>query len=139
MRQGLAKSHRLTVREIEILELTVSGASCRQCAEALSIGESTVRKHRGSIFRKLGVRNAAAAVSLALFNPNHCCTSAIKPLTVRKRQIAELIAQGHSSKQIARILGISDLTVRKHREQLYASLDVHSASDLARYLRHFKQ
>jgi DNA-binding NarL/FixJ family response regulator len=65
--------------------------------------------------------------------------SSLKPLTARKRQIAELITQGCSSKQIARILGINDLTVRKHREQLYASLDIHSASDLARYVRLFKR
>jgi len=35
-------------------------------------------------------------------------------LTPRQREIAELLAAGHSERECARILGISPLTVRAH-------------------------
>lgn len=53
-------------------------------------------------------------------------------LTTRERQVAQAIAFGHTSKQIAQALGLSDLTVRKHRENLYRKLDVHSIAELTR-------
>jgi DNA-binding CsgD family transcriptional regulator len=52
-------------------------------------------------------------------------------LTGRERQVMHLLLQGESSKRIARRLGLSDLTVRKHRENLMRKLDVHSVSQLA--------
>jgi DNA-binding CsgD family transcriptional regulator len=44
------------------------------------------------------------------------------------------VAHGLPSKQIARLLAISPLTVRKHRRNIFAALAVHSVADLARQL-----
>jgi len=41
-----------------------------------------------------------------------------------------LLVDGHSSKQIAQLVGLSDLTVRKHRENLMRKLHVHSIGEL---------
>ncbi|MCY1270416.1 Bacterial regulatory protein, luxR family [compost metagenome] len=58
-------------------------------------------------------------------------------LTQRERDIAQRVAAGHTSKQIARELGLSNLTVRKHRENLYRKLGVDNAAGVAIYcLRH---
>ncbi|MBP0622443.1 helix-turn-helix transcriptional regulator [Cupriavidus consociatus] len=58
-------------------------------------------------------------------------------LTPRERDIALRIAFGRTSKQIAREFGLSDLTVRKHRENLYRKLGVGNAAGVAIYcLRH---
>jgi DNA-binding NarL/FixJ family response regulator len=56
----------LTSREREILELVVEGYSNAAIAQALSISEPTVKGHLGRLYRKIGVRNRAAAASWAL-------------------------------------------------------------------------
>ncbi len=57
---------RLTPREIAVLRLISTGAQHREVAEALRIGEETVRSHLKKVQIKLGVRNRAHAVSEAL-------------------------------------------------------------------------
>ena len=57
---------RLTPREIAVLRLISTGAQNREVAEALGIGEETVRSHVKRAQLKLGVRNRAHAVAEAL-------------------------------------------------------------------------
>jgi len=57
-------------------------------------------------------------------------------LRPREIDVARLIAVGLTSKQIARKLGISPLTVRKHRENAMRSLNVHSLAELIDSMRH---
>lgn len=58
-------------------------------------------------------------------------------LTQRELEILAAVARGLSSKEIARELGISDLTVRKHRENLCRKLGVRSGPELvARAVRY---
>lgn len=40
-------------------------------------------------------------------------------LTARQRQIVAVLAQGMSNKEIARMLGISDGTVKVHLHQIF--------------------
>jgi len=54
-------------------------------------------------------------------------------LTSRERQVLKLIAEGHKSKEIAAVLCISEKTVAKHRANIMAKLDLHSASALTSY------
>lgn len=51
-------------------------------------------------------------------------------LTDRERVVLAHVGAGLSSKEIARILGISDLTVRKHRENLCRKLGSRNAAEL---------
>lgn len=53
----------LTRRERQILALVATGMSNRAIAERLSRSELTVQNHVHAIFKKLGVRNRAAAVA----------------------------------------------------------------------------
>lgn len=53
-------------------------------------------------------------------------------LSPRQQQIAEWVAQGFSSKHIARLAALSPLTVRTHRRAIFALLQVHSVAELAR-------
>lgn len=53
----------LTKRERQILQLVATGMSNRAIAERLSRSELTVQNHLHAIFKKLGVRNRAAAVA----------------------------------------------------------------------------
>lgn len=56
----------LTTREREVLGLMTNGLSNIQIAEALDLGEGTVRNHVSSILSKLGVGDRTKAVLLAL-------------------------------------------------------------------------
>jgi DNA-binding NarL/FixJ family response regulator len=55
----------LTMREIEVLRYTARGYSIRETSRHLRMSVPTVKNHRHSIYSKLGVANAAAAVSRA--------------------------------------------------------------------------
>lgn len=58
-------------------------------------------------------------------------------LTSRQREILQLIAEGHSTKDIARLLDLSVKTVETHRAALMQALDIHEVAGLVRYaLRH---
>jgi DNA-binding NarL/FixJ family response regulator len=59
--------------------------------------------------------------------------SEARDLTPRQRQILQLIAEGKSTKQIARILNISCKTAESHRSRLMQKLDIHDTAGLVRY------
>jgi DNA-binding CsgD family transcriptional regulator len=52
-----ARSHGLSARESELLDLLVEGADTRSLADALFISEHTVQDHLKSIFAKTGTNN----------------------------------------------------------------------------------
>ncbi|MGZ6143674.1 MAG: response regulator [Myxococcales bacterium] len=54
-------------------------------------------------------------------------------LTARQREVLQLIAEGNSTKQIARLLGISVKTAETHRTQMMERLDIHNLAGLVRY------
>ncbi len=56
-------------------------------------------------------------------------------LTSREREIAELVADGLSNRQIAERLVISKRTVDAHIEHIYGKLGVSSRVQLADWLR----
>lgn len=61
-----AKLARLTVREAEVLDLLVAGASNKMIARDLEISPRTVEIHRANMMAKLDARHAADAVRLRL-------------------------------------------------------------------------
>jgi DNA-binding NarL/FixJ family response regulator len=54
-------------------------------------------------------------------------------LTRRERQVLKLLAEGHTSREIARYLGISLKTAMTHRSNLMGKLGVHSRAELIKY------
>ena len=54
-------------------------------------------------------------------------------LTPRQREVLQLIAEGHTTKDIARILCVSVKTAMTHRAQLMERLDIHEVAGLVRY------
>jgi two-component system, NarL family, response regulator NreC len=55
------------------------------------------------------------------------------PLTVRERQVLQLIAEGKSTKDTASLLGISAKTAESHRMRLMRKLYIHETASLVRY------
>jgi DNA-binding NarL/FixJ family response regulator len=54
-------------------------------------------------------------------------------LTSREREIVQLLAEGHSSKEVATSLGISTKTAETHRSNIMRKLELHSVSELVLY------
>jgi DNA-binding NarL/FixJ family response regulator len=54
-------------------------------------------------------------------------------LTLRQREILQLIAEGHSTNDIARMLHLSVKTVETHRAEVMRRLDIHNIAGLVRF------
>lgn len=54
-------------------------------------------------------------------------------LTGQERKVLQLIAEGHSNKEIAAMLKLSDNTIHAHRNSTMAKLNIHKQADLVRY------
>jgi len=59
--------------------------------------------------------------------------SSITELSSRERQVLQLIAESHSNKDIASVLGISVKTAETHRNNIMRKLNIHDAVGLTRY------
>ena len=64
---------------------------------------------------------------------NPATSSAPDFLTDREREILQLVAESHSTKEIAAKLGISVKTVDNHRTNLMRKLNLHDVASLTRY------
>jgi DNA-binding NarL/FixJ family response regulator len=54
-------------------------------------------------------------------------------LSGRQTEVIQLIADGHSTRDIAALLRLSPKTVEKHRQSLMDKLDIHEIATLTRY------
>jgi len=54
-------------------------------------------------------------------------------LSEREREIFQLVAEGHSNKEVATLLSVSPATVETHRAHILQKLDVHNTAELVLY------
>lgn len=59
--------------------------------------------------------------------------TSLDSLTEREREILQLIAEGHTSKDIADMLSLSIRTVQNHRAHVMQKLGIHDRGDLIKY------
>ncbi len=55
------------------------------------------------------------------------------PLTPREREVLQLVAEGKTTKEVARILGISVKTAESHRTRILKKLDTPNTAGIVRY------
>ena len=64
-------------------------------------------------------------------------TAAPNALTLREREVLQLVAEGNTTKQVASALGLTTKTAESYRTRLMAKLDIHDTAGLVRYaIRH---
>lgn len=86
---------------------------------------------RGHVYLSPGV--SSAVMEAFRFKPEKTGDR----LTIRERQVLQLIAEGKSTRDIAGLLGISMKTAESHRTRLMQKLDIHETATLVRYaIRH---
>ncbi len=75
--------------------------------------------------------DSAVALAQAVVTPRDGRAVIDSPLTARQRQIAALVAQGGTNRQIARALGITEKTVEVHLANIMERLAAHSRAEVA--------
>ncbi|MDE2220889.1 MAG: response regulator transcription factor [Gammaproteobacteria bacterium] len=81
--------------------------------------------HGGQIYLSPGVSGAIAAAYGDARQP--------VALSVRERQVLQLIAEGKSTRVMAGLMGVSVKTIESHRARLMGKLDIHEIAGLVRY------
>ncbi len=71
--------------------------------------------------------------SLLAHPPDQAGIGGARTLTRRQREVLQLIAEGHSSKEIASILKVSPRTVEFHRACIVAKLGLHTTAEMTKY------
>ena len=84
----------------------------------------------GEIF--LGAE-ASAVVGGDLDRPPGPAPGPLERLTPREREVLQLVAEGHTNREIAQVLGVSPKTADVHRTNLMSKLDLHDAQALTRF------
>ena len=82
---------------------------------------------RGQVYLSPGVSGAVMEAY------NSKSEKSENPLTLRERQVLQLIAEGKSTKDVASLLGISVKTAESHRTRLMRKLGIHETASLVRY------
>jgi DNA-binding NarL/FixJ family response regulator len=83
--------------------------------------------HRGTTYMSPGISRAVVEAYRGGAESPH------DPLSLREREVLQLIAQGKSTKELAAILGMSVKTAESHRSRIMGKLDVHEVAGLVRY------
>ena len=76
---------------------------------------------------------AARALAEQMHNPRQDVADPYGRLTAREREVFHLIAEGQTTKEVARRLDISVKTAENHRSRVLDKLDVRNTAELVRY------
>ena len=141
---GLATLSEITQRfpEVRVIILTMHEAreyaiqSLRGGAAGFipkSAASSELKNAISAVMRgKTYVSAETAQHDLSFPEPSAQDEHLLDKLTARQREILVLIAEGKTTKQIARYLNISVKTVESHRAQLTERLNIHDVAGLVR-------
>ncbi len=86
---------------------------------------------RGEAFLQPSI--AKLVLNAYLDNASQAGEDSFTTLTERERETLILVAQGHSTREIAEMLHISPNTVDVHRARLMQKLDLHNIAELSAY------
>ena len=75
----------------------------------------------------------AAGEDLSLNKIKKAQDKSVQQLTGRQREVVQLLAEGHSNKQVGIALNISAKTAETHRANIMKKIDCHSVTGLVRY------
>lgn len=110
------------------LDAGAAGLLLKDCSFEELVRAVTVAR-QGKLYLSPGLAAAALEGCRAAPQPD----GAFSVLTPKEREIVQLLAEGHSTKQAAARLDISFKTVATHRERVMAKLRIRSIADLTRY------
>jgi two-component system response regulator NreC len=110
----------------EALRAGVNGYVLKSQA-ATDLVEAIQQVGGGGIYLSPNISRAVVEAYLSKTQPG------ADPLTSRERQVLQMVGEGKSTKDVARLLGISTKTAESHRARLMRKLDIHETASLVRY------
>jgi DNA-binding NarL/FixJ family response regulator len=133
---------------VKVVFLTMH-SEATYAARALDAGAAGfVLKHAAAAELVTAIRHAlqgrtyvtpliAADLLQAYREREHGQTNTFDQLTSRQREVLQLVAEGHTAKDIARLLHISPRTAEFHKARLMEALSADSTAELVQYaIRH---
>jgi DNA-binding NarL/FixJ family response regulator len=126
--------------DTEILVLTMHDADSL-VADAIEAGARgyVLKTDSGDILRA-AVRQVIAhrqyisdGLAVGSFRPATGGAVPKERLTLREREVLQLLSEGRSNKEVGSLLGISEKTAETHRARLMVKLGAHSVAALVRY------
>jgi DNA-binding NarL/FixJ family response regulator len=81
----------------------------------------------------LGKKFITERIKRELDGTPHTRQDPVRKLTRRQREVLQLLAEGHSAKQVGDILNISSRTVEFHKYNIMEELGIHNSAELVQY------
>lgn len=123
----------LSSHQQKIARLAAAGLRNREIAATLWISDKTVESHVATILNALGASNRVGIGRE--IGGDSAAPYLDSVLTARQREVAALVAGGHTNAEISALLGISEKTVEKHVTGLFERLGVRTRSAIASRVR----
>ncbi|GAA4477285.1 hypothetical protein GCM10023190_16660 [Enteractinococcus fodinae] len=103
-------------------------------------GAENILREAVSTLEKIGatayLRTAEQHLKKAIDRNSSAQTNAFAAMTKREREVAALLAEGHSNKTIAKQLVVSESTARFHVSNILRKLQLNSRAEVPRVLKH---
>src|SRR5258705_3137579 len=116
----------------QVIELGAAGFLLKQTSsEILATAIREVKK--GSKFFSPAISKRLQRRDRASLDEGGNFSKKKNRLSSREVEVLQLIAEGRPNKQVAAELGVSFITVDKHRQHLMSKLDIHDVAGLTRY------
>lgn len=98
---------------------------------AVEVVEALAAMQRGELYFSHSVRDTVLNDYVDLVRGGE--SSDASPLSLREREVLQLLAEGKSTKEMADILGVSVKTIESHRKQIMDKLGLYSVAELTKY------
>jgi DNA-binding CsgD family transcriptional regulator len=113
--------------------LLAMGQTQRRAGERAKARESL--SHARAIFDELGTPLWAAQAQAELSRVGGRTATGAARLTGAEEQVAQLVAAGHTNREVAAALFVTERTVETHLTSIYRKLDLRSRTELAHRMR----
>ncbi|HEV8539084.1 MAG TPA: response regulator transcription factor [Bacteroidota bacterium] len=114
----------------KMLRAGARGYLRKDCAsEELILAIDVVTKDKFYISPHLGIDSSKEVLTDSEI-PNFIAHSLLTP---KEREVLQLVAEGHATKEIAYRLGVSTKTIEHHRQHVMDKLDIHTIAELTRF------
>lgn len=115
---------------VESLKAGASGYLLKDCPfDEVLLAVRTVRA--GGVYLSRSISDALVRDYVAA--ARNAPGSVFSALSAREREVLQLLAEGHATKEIAARLRVSVKTVESHRKQIMDKLEIRSIAELTKY------
>ncbi len=122
----------MNANEDSVLQTLRAGAAgyLVKTADPAELEQAVRAVVRGETFLSSAISQHVVAACIGRLGKEQ---NSLERLMPRQREVLQLIAEGRTTKEIAKVLGISPKTAESYRAELMKGLDIHDIASLTRY------